>query len=79
MEKQDPSRLFKSSIEESFGQISDPRVKHLCKHKLLDIIAIALLAVIAGAEGWDEMEVYGQGKEDWLKTFLELPNGIPSA
>ena len=79
MEKQDSSGLFQSSIEESFSQISDPRVKHLCKHKLLDIIAIALLAVIAGAEGWDEIEVYGQGKEDWLRTFLELPNGIPSA
>lgn len=79
MEKKSKSEKFAQTIQESFGEVEDPRVIHLCKHKLLDIIGIALLAVIAGAEGWDEIEVYGQSKEEWLKTFLELPNGIPSA
>ena len=79
MKETAPSELFTKTINKNFGEIKDPRVTHLCQHKLLDIIGIALLGVIAGAEGWDEIEVYGQGKEEWLKTFLELPNGIPSA
>lgn len=44
----------------------------------MDIIAIALLAVLAGAEGWDAIETYGKAKPAWLSTFLELPQGIPS-
>jgi predicted transposase YbfD/YdcC len=45
---------------------------------LLDIITIALLAVLSGAEGWQGIETYGQAKKSWLEMFLELPNGIPS-
>jgi hypothetical protein len=41
-------------------------------------MTIALLAVLAGAEGWQGIETYGQAKKTWLRTFLELPNGIPS-
>ena len=47
-------------------------------HKLVDIIAIAILAILCGADGWVGIETYGKAKEEWLKTFLELPNGIPS-
>ena len=43
-------------------------------HKLIDIIVIA----ICGAEGWVDIELFGKSKLPWLKTFLELPNGIPS-
>jgi DDE_Tnp_1-associated len=45
---------------------------------LLDIIIIAIYATIFGADGWVEIEQFGIGKEAWLKTILELPNGIPS-
>jgi hypothetical protein len=45
---------------------------------LKDIIAIAILAVISGADGWVGIEAYGKAKYEWLKSFLELPNGIPS-
>ncbi len=45
---------------------------------LKDILVIAILAVIAGAEGWEDLENYGLSKEQWLSEFLELPNGIPS-
>ena len=45
---------------------------------LKDILVIAILAVIAGAEGWEDIENYGQSKQDWLEKFLELPYGIPS-
>ena len=59
-------------------EVEDPRVKRTQKHLLKDILTIAILAAIAGAEGWEDMENYGISKYSWLKEFLELPNGIPS-
>jgi len=47
-------------------------------HQLVDIITIALLAVLSGADGWNAIETYGLAKQPWLETFLDLPNGIPS-
>jgi predicted transposase YbfD/YdcC len=61
-----------------FGQVEDPRMDRQKKHKLLDIIAIAVCAGIAGADGWAAVEVFGKSKEAWLRTFLDLENGIPS-
>ena len=61
-----------------FGQIEDPRMDRQKKHKLLDIVAIAVCASIAGADGWAAIELLGKSKESWLRTFLELKNGIPS-
>jgi len=49
-----------------------------CDHKLIDIIMVAICAVLSGAETWDEVELFGEEREGWLKQFLELPNGIPS-
>jgi len=66
------------AIEEHFSKVSDPRKDRTKDHKLIDIIAIAICAVICGAEGWTDMENFGNSKVPWLKTFLELPNGIPS-
>lgn len=66
------------AIEEHFSKVSDPRKDRTKDHKLIDIIAIAICAIICGAEGWTDMEVFGNSKAIWLKTFLELPNGIPS-
>ncbi len=48
------------------------------RHQLIDVITIAICAVICGAESWVAIETYGQAKKEWLKRFLELPNGIPS-
>jgi len=48
------------------------------RHKLIDVLVIAVCATICGAEAWTEMEEFGKAKEEWLRTFLELPNGIPS-
>jgi len=59
-------------------EIEDPRVNRTKKHLLKDILTIAILAAIAGAEGWEDIENYGISKYSWLKEFLELPNGIPS-
>ena len=67
-----------AGLEEHFGGLTDPRVERTREHKLLDIIVIAILAVICGADSWVDIELFGHSKEGWLKSFLELPNGIPS-
>ena len=59
-------------------EIEDPRVQRTQKHILKEILAIAILAVIAGSQGWEDMENYGIAKQEWLSKFLELPHGIPS-
>ncbi len=66
------------SLVEQFALIKDPRVERTKKHQLADILVIAILAVIAGAQGWEDIENYGISKQQWLEEFLELPNGIPS-
>ncbi|WP_341528491.1 ISAs1 family transposase [Nostoc sp. UHCC 0302] len=68
----------KITIADHFLGIEDPRIERTKRHKLIDILTIAICAVICGAEGWIEIEMYGCAKHGWLKTFLELPNGIPS-
>jgi predicted transposase YbfD/YdcC len=66
------------SIEAQFGELTDPRVQGRVEHRLMDIIIIAICAVICGANSWSEVETYGKAKIGWLRRFLELPNGIPS-
>lgn len=65
-------------LERHFNKVPDPRVDRTKAHKLIDLIAIAICAVICGAENWVDIELYGKSKQLWLSTFLELPNGIPS-
>ena len=60
-----------------FDALPDPRVDRTKHHLLKDIIVIALLAIIAGGNGWEDMENYGISKQPWLNKILELPNGIP--
>ena len=69
---------LRTIINDYFGTIPDPRVERTRAHQLVDIITIALLAVLSGADGWNAIETYGLAKQEWLETFLELPNGIPS-
>jgi len=67
-----------SSLESHFGDLPDPRVVGRCDHKLMDIVIIAICAVLCGAEMWEEVEVFGETKEAWLRQFLQLPCGIPA-
>ena len=67
----------KTSLMQHFSGLEDPRRPQGRRHNLLDIIAMTVCAVVAGAEGWDDVELFAQCKEDWFRTFLELPNGIP--
>ena len=66
------------SFANSLLSIHDPRIYRAKKHNLVDIIMITLCATICGMEGWEEIEVFAEEREDWFKGFLELPNGIPS-
>jgi len=72
MEDPASTRLF-----DAFAHVSDPRRAN-ARHRLCDIFVIARCAVISGAEGWEDMEEYGQAQGEWCKQFLELPHGIPS-
>jgi predicted transposase YbfD/YdcC len=65
-------------IETHFGTLKDPRAAYRIEHKLIDILIITICATICGANDWEAIAEYGQTKQDWLKTWLELPNGIPS-
>jgi DDE_Tnp_1-associated len=68
----------KITIAEHFKDLEDKRVERTKKHKLIDIVTIAICAVICGADSWILIETYGKIKQEWLKQFLELANGIPS-
>jgi predicted transposase YbfD/YdcC len=65
-------------IETHFGELKDPRAAHSIEHKLIDILMLTICATICGANDWEAIAEYGQTKQEWLKTWLELPNGIPS-
>ncbi|MEO0759602.1 MAG: ISAs1 family transposase, partial [Cyanobacteria bacterium J06648_16] len=67
-----------SSLLSHFASLEDPRLEYLVEHELLDIIALTICGVICGADSWVDIEAYGHSKVDWLKSFLALPNGIPS-
>ncbi len=67
-----------AGLKEHFGDLEDPRSDSGKRHRLLDITLIAMCAVICGADNWVEVELFGRSKEKWLRTFLQLPHGIPS-
>jgi predicted transposase YbfD/YdcC len=66
------------TIQKHFGGLRDPRLERTRWHELNEILIIALCAVIAGANTWKDIAAFGRAKEDWFRTFLPLPNGIPS-
>lgn len=66
-----------ATITEYFSELEDPR-RYNRRHKLMDILVIAICAAIGGADGWEDIELFGETKEEWLREFLELPHGIPS-
>ncbi len=59
------------------GEIPDPRAPYNQRHKFLDIIIIAVTAVLAGMDTWNEIADWAASKKEWLGTFLELPGGTP--
>ena len=71
-------KILRRSVLQHFQHLPDPRVERTQHHSLAAIVTIAILAVLAGADGFVAIERYGQAKQSWLETFLELPHGIPS-
>lgn len=67
-----------ASLETCFADLPDPRVQGRCSYKLIEIIIIAICAVVCGADDWVAIETFGKSKETWLKQFLDLPKGIPA-
>jgi len=65
------------SIVEYFTAVPDPRREHTRQHTLTDILVLTLCAVVCGADSFVAIEQFGRAKETWLKTFLDLRNGIP--
>jgi predicted transposase YbfD/YdcC len=66
------------SIRKHFATVHAPRVERTKRHRLMDNLVIAICAVICGADSWVDIELFGKSKLEWLKSFLDLPNGIPS-
>ncbi len=67
-----------ASIMDHFGELEDPRIDRQKQHQLLDLIVLAICAVLCGADDWVAVETFGKAKQHWFQRFLELPNGIPS-
>ncbi len=65
-----------NAIKDFFSDITEPRDSNR-RHRLIDIITIALCAVVCGADTWEDIEEFGNTKREWFETFLELPHGIP--
>lgn len=67
-----------ASLRDHVAALEDPRVERTKRHHLLDILTIAVCAVICGADSWVEIEAFGTAKFSWFRSFLDLPNGLPS-
>jgi predicted transposase YbfD/YdcC len=67
-----------ASIVHHFKDLKDPRIERAKKHRLIDILVIALGSIMVGGDGFQDMELFGQSKRAWLEGFLDLSNGIPS-
>jgi hypothetical protein len=67
-----------ANVVKYFAELPDPRTGNAKAHIFLEVLIIAICAVICGADGWSDVELFGKNKKDWLKTFLKLPKGIPS-
>jgi predicted transposase YbfD/YdcC len=65
-------------IIESFSTLKAPRLERHMLHSLTDIIVLAICAISSGSDGWEAIEDFGKEKEDWLRQYIPLKNGIPS-
>lgn len=73
-----PPALAPTSLLAQLALVPDPRIDRTKRHLLVDILSITLLAEICGADSFAEIAQFGRARLAWLKTFLALPNGIPS-
>ena len=78
-----PSALDAEAVQQQweahFAELEDPRGSQGIEHPFLSIVMIAILAVIGGAQGWEDIETYAESHEVWLGTLFSLPSGVPHA
>ena len=75
-----PKRRPPPAFTSFFEAVPDPRrVQANVAHPLLTVIAVVFVGVLCGAEGWDEIVLFAEGKQAWLSSWLDLRNGVPSA
>jgi predicted transposase YbfD/YdcC len=67
-----------TNLFDHFSPLEDPRVDRHKLHDLMDIIVLTICAMASGAEGWEAIEQFGKEKQDWLRQFIPLKNGVPS-
>ena len=65
-------------LTDRFASLQDPRTGRAKRHEFMDVIVIAICAVICGSDSWVDVELFGKSKKAWLSRMLNLPNGIPS-
>jgi len=65
------------ALLEHFTVLEDPRIERTKKHSMTDILVISICGFICGVDDWVELEAFGEAKEKWFRTFLDLPNGFP--
>ena len=66
-----------STLLQYFAHINDPRIERHKLHDLLDIILLAICAVMSGSEGWEDIEDFGHSKLNWLRQYRPFKHGIP--
>jgi len=67
-----------AALLENFRELADPRIDRNKEHKLIDVLVIAICAILCGANDWVAVETFGRAKREWFARFLELAHGIPS-
>lgn len=67
-----------ATLADCFSDVTDPRIDRTRLHKLVDVIVMAICAVVAGCDTFETIEVFCCANEQWFKQFLEMPNGVPS-
>lgn len=73
-----PAAVATPALMDHFSSLADPRMSGKCDHKLIDMVVIAISGIICNADDWFTIAQFGRAKESWFRTFLELPNGVPS-
>src|SRR4051812_28365231 len=75
-----PARRAKAAFQVHFETLGDPRrVSSRVLHPMMTILGVVFVGVLCGAEGWDEIVVFAEGKRSWLASWLDLTAGLPSA
>jgi predicted transposase YbfD/YdcC len=67
-----------AALMDHFGKLEDPRIERHKDHKLIDLLVLAICAILCGANDWVAVETFGKAKREWFQRFLALPHGIPS-